>query len=276
MCSKLNIVTRPVRGTTSPLLGLFDDSSYASLAVTHSAEYQNASPFPYIVFDNFLPDNLAIQVAQGYPDPRDENVSWRHHSNHNTSRKFLDDETQWSQTFRQFARETQSRRFLLFLEELSGIESLLCDPYYIGGGAMASGPGDFLNVHQDFNWHHKLQAHRRLNALFYLTPNWDAAWGGNLELWSASGPEISISPLFNRVVIFSTLNADHGQPEPVSCPSGIYRCVFSAFYYTARATDVELEEPHFTRYRPDQSVYGMQLREKFRESAQGDKKGSGY
>lgn len=188
---------------------------------------------------------------------------------------FLDDESKWPDTLRLFAREIQSRRFLLLLEELTGVESLLSDPYFIGGGAMVSGPGDFLNVHQDFNWHHKLQAHRRINALFYLTPNWDPAWRGDLELWNKNGPVIKIPPLFNRVVIFSTLNADHGQPEPVSSPDGVHRCVFSAFYYTTRATDAELEEPHFTRYRPDQSPYGLELREKFRESAQRGEAGTG-
>ena len=48
---------------------------------------------------------------------------------------------------------------------------------------MATSKGGFLNVHADFNYHHKLQSWRRINVLFYLTPKWKK-WGGNLEFWS--------------------------------------------------------------------------------------------
>ena len=61
-------------------------------------------------------------------------------------------------------REFNSRQFTLFLETLTGIECLLPDPYFIGGGAHVSTTGDFLKIHADFNWHHKLQAYRRVNA----------------------------------------------------------------------------------------------------------------
>lgn len=67
-----NIITLPHRSADSCLLGLFDDPFYASLAVAHAAAYQAALPFPYIVFDNFLPDNLAIQLAKAYPSPLDQ------------------------------------------------------------------------------------------------------------------------------------------------------------------------------------------------------------
>ena len=77
-----------------------------------------------------------------------------------------------------------SRKFLLFLEALTGLNSIIPDPFFMGGGAMMAGKGGFLNVHADFNYHHKLQSWRRINALFYLTPNWKSNWGGNLELWS--------------------------------------------------------------------------------------------
>ena len=57
-------------------------------------------------------------------------------------------------------REFNGRQFTLFLETLTGIDNLIPDPYFIGGGIHLSGPGDFLKIHADFNWHHKLQAYR--------------------------------------------------------------------------------------------------------------------
>ena len=95
-------------------------------------------------------------------------------------------------------REFNSRQFVLFIETLTGIDNLIPDPYLIGGGVHLSGPGDFLNIHADFNWHHKLQAHRRVNALLYLSETWEEEWGGAIEFWDRemTGPVVhDLSPL---------------------------------------------------------------------------------
>ena len=84
---------------------------------------------------------------------------------------------------REMLREMNSRQFVLFLETLTGIENLLPDPYFIGGGVHISGRGDFLKIHADFNWHHKLQAYRRVNALLYLSDDWQPEWEGAIEFW---------------------------------------------------------------------------------------------
>ena len=128
-----------------------------------------------------------------------------------------------------------ARQFLLFLETLTGIDNLLPDPYFIGGGLHLSGRGDFLKVHADFNWHHKLQAHRRLNALTYLSDTWDEEWGGAVEFWDKdmNGAVDKAYPIFNRLVVFSTSeNSNHGQPEHNKCPEGTYRKVLNLYYYT--------------------------------------------
>ncbi len=121
----------------------------------------------------------------------------------------------------------------------------------MGGGAMMTGNGGFLNVHIDFNWHQKLQAWRRCNVLFYLTRNWKPEYGGNLELWSKDGGEKikEVEPLFNRVVIFSTTSESyHGQPGKIQTPKNVYRNVFSAFYYATEKNEKIDSRPHYTKY----------------------------
>jgi hypothetical protein len=178
---------------------------------------------------------------------------------------FSGNEVLWSPVFRLFAQATASRQFLLFLETLSGIKGLIPDPYYIGGGAMVAGSGDFLNMHCDFNWHYKLHCHRRLNALFYLTPDWKEEWGGHLRLEGDTAAQgtagAEYAPLFNRVIIFEVSDtAWHGQPEPMTCPEGTWRRVFSAFYYTA-ATDQQINDPHLTKYRDETPYTAKPLKE---------------
>jgi Rps23 Pro-64 3,4-dihydroxylase Tpa1-like proline 4-hydroxylase len=253
------------------LLRLFDDPRYNKMAVELREQFQAAQPFPHVVIDDFLPPDVADALAEVYPDPNDTSVAWKTHANANVLRKFIEDVGSMSTSMRMFAQALNSRNFLLFLETISGIESLIADPYFIGGGAMVSGPGEFLKIHADFNWHHKLQAHRRLNALFYLMPGWKSEWGGDLELWPKDMSKVGqvVAPKFNRVVIFAvTDDANHGQPKPLTTPSGVYRRVFSAFYYTTRRDNAEWNEPHFTLYKPENSPYSMRLLQDYEKAAE--------
>jgi hypothetical protein len=167
-------------------------------------------------------------------------------------------------------REMNSRQFVLFLETLTGIENLLPDPYFIGGGIHLSGEGDFLKIHADFNWHHKLQAYRRVNALLYLSDEWRPEWKGAIEFWDRemTGPVDEALPIFNRLVVFSTSeHSNHGQREPNQCPPGVYRKVLNLYYYTSAQHDHDMELPHFTLYKQAASEFAQQLGDDYRASA---------
>lgn len=255
--------------TIAEVLTLFDAKTYNKTAVDRRDEFRANLPFPHIVIDDFFPINIAQALADQYPKSTDAAVTWKRHANANVSRNFVEDTQSMSPLLRAFSSALNSRQFLLFLETISGIESLICDPYFIGGGAMMSGTGEFLKIHADFNWHHKLQAHRRLNALFYLTPDWNPHWGGELELWDTDMTRVvrSVQPLFNRVVIFEVNeDSNHGQPQPLATPRDIARRVFSAFYYTTRKDEHEWAQPHFTLYKPVNSPYSTQLLADYIES----------
>ena len=242
------------------ILSVFADNRYSKIAIENSSKYNLSKPFPHVFIDNFLPDEIAHGLYEDFPDPDD---SCRLHRNQNTSRHFQDDTSVFKANLRLFSLAISSKEFMLFLEKLTGIDCLISDPYLIGGGAMMSGKGDFLNIHQDFNWHHKLQLHRRVNALFYLTPDWEEEYGGELELWDDSKPIKKIIPKFNRLVVFNTADANHGQPHKLDIPANVYRRVFSSFYYTSRPNDDVWKEPHFTKYLPENSKYGSELHENF-------------
>jgi 2OG-Fe(II) oxygenase superfamily len=248
-------------------LGVFDDPSYAKIAVDNAEAYQNASPFPHMVFDDFLPEALARELSQSFPLPDD---SWVERDNQNNRRRFQPDETRMPDTLRHMFRELNSRQFILFLETLTGIDNLLPDPYFIGGGVHLSGTGDFLNVHADFNWHHKLQAHRRVNALFYLSEDWQPEWKGALEFWNKEMTQIvdSALPIFNRLIVFTTSeHSNHGQREPNECPPGVFRKVLNLYYYTTHREDSDaLAAPHFTLYKTEASPNSVELGVNYRKS----------
>ena len=144
-----------------------------------------------------------------------------------------------------------ARPFLTFLEELTGIEGLIPDPYFAGGGIHVVANGGHLDIHADFNHHGKLNLERRINVLIYLNKDWREEWGGSFEVWNDDMSEKASSfvPLFNRMCCFNTGSTTwHGNPEPVANPKGEPRMSIAMYYYTA--TWDETREPHSTLFKP--------------------------
>src|SRR5690606_15404679 len=67
--------------------------------------------------------------------------------------------------------------------ERLGLEELGGDPTLYAGGVSMMGQGDFLNPHIDNSHEATRTRYRRVNLLYYVTPDWQADYGGNLELW---------------------------------------------------------------------------------------------
>jgi len=236
------------------LITLSDDPKYASLAVESKQAYAENTPYPHIVFDDFLPNDIAMRLSQHYPDPRYINEDWKFHHHDQVQRYFLDDATKFALPLRLFSTAISSSPFIIFLETLTGIKSLQADPFFKGSGAMTKEAGGCLNVHVDYNWQQKNQAWHRINALFYLTPDWREEWEGNLELWTKDGQSTvkEVTPPFNRAVIFDTTkDSYHGHPVPLKTPSDKFRNVFSAFFYSNQKSDAIDDSPHFTKYLSD-------------------------
>ena len=142
--------------------------------------YKNAKPFPHLVIDNFLESSHAVKLSKCFQLERiKQNKNWIHHQNDNADRYRLEDEYYMDKDIQSFARYTNSRDFILFLESITSYNSLIGDPYFVGGGAMSTSRGGFLNMHVDFNWSHKLQLWRKINFIIYLTEDWNKQWVEN-------------------------------------------------------------------------------------------------
>ncbi len=126
-----------------------------------------------------------------------------------------------------------------------------------------TGPQGRLDVHVDFNVVEDKGWHRRLNILVYLNPEWQEAWGGNVELWDADVRHChhSLAPVFNRCVLFETSEISFHGVSAVRCPPGVARQSFAAYYYTAEAPAGWDGRAHSTifRARPDERGRGYLL-----------------
>ena len=229
-------------------LNIFDNKKYAKMAIKLSKNYLNQKPFPSIQIKNFLPINLAKQIYEEYPNYHEKKI-WINYNNKNAmNKKSCQDERLFPLKIRNLFRELNSRQFILFLETLTGIDGLIPDPYFMGGGIHIAKSEGFLKKHIDFNWHHKLQAFRRVNVLIYLTPNWKKSYGGELELSSGKN-KISHLPIFNSCVVFNTSDKSfHGHPQPLKINQNIFRRVLNIYYYTTSRNKKEIFNPTFTNY----------------------------
>jgi Rps23 Pro-64 3,4-dihydroxylase Tpa1-like proline 4-hydroxylase len=228
-----------------------------TLAAANAEKYQTAKPFPHIYFDNFLPLPIAEAALSDFPQPKQ--MQWQKFANQNEKKLAFDIAEKLPDSIRDVLYFLNSRPMVQFLEVLTGIQGVIPDPYFVGGGLHQIELGGHLEVHADFNHHERLKLDRRLNVLVYMNKDWKEDYCGHLELWNLemTAAEAKILPLFNRCAIFSTTDFSyHGHPTPLACPPDRSRKSMATYYYSNGRPEEEVSGAHSTLFqsRPGQVV----------------------
>lgn len=237
---------------------LHDQNSF-SLSTEHAKEigdglhhrYVTAQPFPHIVIDNFLPQDVIAQVLNNFPhESVNDEVNFKIGYGGQFKRQIPP--INCNSFNRHLFAFFNSEPILRFIESITGIQKLIPDPYFAGGGFHETSKGGLLGIHADFRVNKELNLNRRINMIIYLNDNWQEEWGGALELWDKSMTNVQqkVYPIFNRCVIFNTdQDSFHGHPDPLNCPDNVTRKSIALYYYTA-SESVLLETPlHDTMYK---------------------------
>jgi hypothetical protein len=226
---------------------VLDPEQLEILAKKHRQGYAAADPFPHVVMDHFLPDEVLDRVRAEIPKPDD--IRWIKFDDARGKKLASKAEAQLGAATRLLLYQLNSSVFIEFLERLTGIQGLVPDPHFWGGGVHQIVRGGFLKVHCDFNRHPTLNLDRRLNLLLYLNREWQEEWGGHLELWDRGMTECrqKILPIFGRCVIFNTTDfSNHGHPDPLNCPEGESRKSIALYYYTNGRPRDEISSKHYS------------------------------
>jgi Rps23 Pro-64 3,4-dihydroxylase Tpa1-like proline 4-hydroxylase len=213
-----------------------------------SASYSAAQPFPHLVIDNFLPEQLALQCARAFPFSNSK--TWTNYVHVNEKKFGLDKRPNIPPSILDLIDQLQTLDFTQLLSRTTSIPGLIADEDLTGGGLHQIHPGGFLNIHSDFLIHpHKTNLERRINLILFLSDEWKNEYGGDLEFWNKDMTACitRVEPRFNRCVIFTTDEYSfHGCPELLKGPAGFSRKSLALYYYTEYA---EAPQKQFTHYK---------------------------
>jgi Rps23 Pro-64 3,4-dihydroxylase Tpa1-like proline 4-hydroxylase len=148
----------------------------------------------------------------------------------------------------------QDKRIVDLVSSLVGMPQIEPDPKLYAGGLSMMFQGDFLNPHIDNSHDGDRQRYRRLNLLYYVSPDWQTSYGGNFELWDAARkvPK-TLTAHFNRLVVMETTKQSWHSVSHVVADRP--RCCVSNYYFSPISPD-ESTYFHVTSFsgRPDETV----------------------
>ena len=148
----------------------------------------------------------------------------------------------------------QSPRVVAAVERITGMPEQVPDPRLYAGGISLMARGDYLNPHIDNSHDGERRLYRTLNLLYYVTPGWEQAFGGHLELWDdgVRRPAV-VASRFNRLVIMETNRHSWHSVSPVVADGE--RCCVSNYYFSPRSPE-GADYFHVTSFsaRPEQPL----------------------
>lgn len=222
-----------------------------------SAMYEESEPeIGYFILDDLLPHNQAEAIAARFPD--------RGLKFNNTlrERKLISAQMNaHDPLIEEAVFAFQDARVLKLMGEICRHPNMFPDEHLYAGGISTMRQGHFLNPHLDNSHDKDRQRWRVFNVLYYVTPGWCEADGGNLELWpdGIGGKRIVIPSQFNRVVVMATHESSWHSVNPV-VSDGARRCISN--YYFSDEPLRPTNKFHVTSFRgrPEQKLVDTLLR----------------
>jgi hypothetical protein len=198
-------------------------------------------PFRHCVIDDLWSAELLSRVREEFPAAQDQD--WIVYQDPEHEEKLEGPSVMFGAATRELVAAIEAAES--GVREAFGLPPMVLSTE--GGGYHQTNPGGGLAVHADFN-RSEDGLYRRVNVIIYLNLPHELPAGGELELWDQAGPVVTISPAFNRTVIFETSDASfHGHPRALrgSHP----RRSFAAYFFT-RDRPVNHSGDHSTVWHP--------------------------
>jgi len=249
----MNAPTHPSRDALAQLIALKLSADLERLR----AEYSASGTIRHAVIDDLLPPEVAQAIFDAFP-PLSEMVR---HVSLRESKSIAVQMNRYHPLTEEAIYAFQDPSVVSLIGDITGLQALEPDSYLYAGGLSAMQKGDYLNPHIDNSHDKDRRRWRVLNLLYYVTPSWDEAAGGSLELWPQGLDQapLVIPSRQNRLVIMETHEASWHSVNPLRA-EGTRTCVSN--YYFSRHPAREQDRFHVTffRGRPENRLQDLALR----------------
>lgn len=215
------------------------------------------SKIGYFFVDDLLPETLALELYKSFPKSSEMVLKKSIREDKYVAAQM----NLYSPILEEVIYAFQAPEIVEIVGEICGIEGMIPDENLYAGGISMMGNKQFLNPHLD-NSHDKDRAlWRVLNLLYYVTPDWEEQYGGNLELWpnGLENQQVTIHSKFNRLAVMATHNGSLHSVSPVSFEG--FRCCISNYYFSEKPL-LETDKFHVTSFRgrPENKFMDVVLR----------------
>lgn len=184
----------------------------------------------YAVIDDLLPIDLCENIYLKFPKVEEMRFLSSFREKKYTGKNFnLFDPILAEITF-----ALQDPEIVRLIGIITGIKNQTADPSLYAGGLSAMCKNNFLGPHIDNSHDGAGRLYRTLNLLYYITPDWEFDYGGNLELWDKKVKNnITIHSKFNRLVLMETTPTSWHSVSKVETARA--RCCVSNYYFSAQS-----------------------------------------
>lgn len=213
--------------TRAVLAGLIHER-LAPHAETYRREFTIPGRVQSFYVDNLLPQDVALAIFEAFPhlDRMIRRRNWRED-------KFIGVQmNQYERLIEESVFAFQDESVVNLIGEVTGLSALEPDPRLYAGGISSMVRGQFLSPHVDNSHDGERLRYRALNLLYYVSPDWEDADGGHLELWDhgMGHPQRTIHSRFNRLIVMQTDRRSIHSVSPIA--KDARRCCVSNYYFS--------------------------------------------
>jgi Rps23 Pro-64 3,4-dihydroxylase Tpa1-like proline 4-hydroxylase len=198
----------------------------------------------YFFIDDLLPIEIAVKIQEVFPDS-----SEMVHKKSIREDKFVAAQmNKYNPILEEIIYAFQDKKVVDLIGQICNIDKLIPDENLYAGGISMMSKDQFLNPHLDNSHDKDRNCWRVLNLLFYVTPNWNEEFGGNLELWpnGLQEKQVTIHSKFNRLAVMVTHNQSLHSVSPVVFDGS--RCCISNYYFSENPI-LSTDSFHVTSFR---------------------------
>lgn len=221
------------------------------------SEFNHPTRINSCIIDDLLPPEVATAIFAGFPSPEEMTA----YKSLRENKRIAAQMDLYNPILEEAIFAFQDPRVVSIVEEITGLREMIPDEHLYAGGISLMAQGNFLNPHLDNSHDNDKQHYRVLNLLYYVTPDWDVSYGGNLELWDngMSNTQRTVHAKFNRLVLMITNQTSIHSVSKVIVNSK--RCCVSNYYFSKRPAEHN-EYFHVTSFygRPEEPIKNLVLR----------------